>query len=72
MYHRLQLLSDMASFAFPDFSFGWLVTEFRGNLTAEFDFRTEAKNSQLTHERFRYRRAAVKCPKVRWDLTSRR
>ncbi|KAJ3206905.1 hypothetical protein HDU67_007876, partial [Dinochytrium kinnereticum] len=68
----MQLLSTLASTLFPDFSFGWIVTEFRESLSSEFDFTEEARNALSTHERFHHRRSAVRCPLVRWDLTTRR
>ncbi|KAI8844732.1 hypothetical protein BC829DRAFT_491841, partial [Chytridium lagenaria] len=68
----MQLLSDLANLFFQDFSFGWIVTEFKSSLSTEFDFTNEARNAAMTHERFAHRRAAVRCPHIRWDLTSRR
>ncbi|KAJ3116102.1 hypothetical protein HDU96_010396 [Phlyctochytrium bullatum] len=68
----MQLLSDIAGLLFRDFSFGWIVTEFKSSLSTEFDFTNEARNACMTHERFAHRRHAVRCPAVRWDLTGRR
>ncbi|KAJ3331926.1 hypothetical protein HDU76_001816 [Blyttiomyces sp. JEL0837] len=68
----MQLLSDLAALSFKDFSFTWVITEFKTTLRAEFDFKNEARNCELTNERFRHRRAAVRCPKVRWDLTTKK
>lgn len=39
----MQTLSDMVGFLFPEFELGWIVNEFRENLTSEFDFTNEAK-----------------------------
>ncbi|KAJ3190568.1 hypothetical protein HK101_008590, partial [Irineochytrium annulatum] len=68
----MQLLSDLAGLFFNDFSFGWIVSEFKTSLASEFDFTNEAKNSDLTHERFRHRREAIRCPTIRWELTTKR
>ncbi|KAF8937135.1 hypothetical protein BGZ52_000631, partial [Haplosporangium bisporale] len=38
----MQTLSDMVGFLFPEFELGWIVNEFRENLTSEFDFTNEA------------------------------
>ncbi|KAI8846280.1 ABC1 family-domain-containing protein [Chytridium lagenaria] len=48
----MQLLSDLANLFFQDFSFGWIVTEFKSSLSTEFDFTHEARNAAMTHERF--------------------
>lgn len=66
------LLADLAALFFKDFSFTWIATEFRDNIQSEFDFKNEARNCELTHERFRHRRAAVRCPRVCWEVTSGR
>jgi aarF domain-containing kinase len=68
----MQLLSDFASFFFKDFSFSWVVQEFKVNLRSEFDFTNEARNSDLTNERFSHRGLSVRTPRIRWDLTRKR
>jgi len=39
----MQTLSDMVGLLFPEFELGWIVTEFKDNLTSEFDFTHEAR-----------------------------
>nr|KAJ3417766.1 hypothetical protein HK105_000816 [Polyrhizophydium stewartii] len=68
----LQTLSSLIAAAFPDFQLEWVAKEFRKNLIQEFDFTNEAKNCEMTAARFAYRAADVRCPEIRWDLTSRR
>ncbi|KAI9322032.1 ABC1 family-domain-containing protein [Zopfochytrium polystomum] len=68
----MQLLSDIAGYLFPDFSFSWVVTEFRQTLLAELDFTREGRNCDASNARFAHRRNSVRCPGVRWDLTSER
>ncbi|KAI9329584.1 ABC1 family-domain-containing protein [Zopfochytrium polystomum] len=68
----MQLLSDIAGYLFPDFSFSWVVTEFRTTLLAELDFTREGRNCEASNARFAHRGNSVRCPGVRWDLTSER
>lgn len=44
----MQTLSNMVGFLFPEFELGWIVDEFRENLTSEFDFTNEARYKYLT------------------------
>ena len=39
----METLSNMVGFLFPEFELGWIVNEFRENLTSEFDFTNEAR-----------------------------
>ncbi|KAJ3082250.1 hypothetical protein HK102_001835, partial [Quaeritorhiza haematococci] len=71
----MQILSDLVQSLFPEFRLGWIVTEFRSNLVQEFDFRHEATQSERTNARFAIasgRGNAVRCPRIRWDLTTKR
>ncbi|KAF9436615.1 hypothetical protein BGZ76_003456 [Entomortierella beljakovae] len=67
----MQTLSNMVGFIFPEFELGWVVQEFRDNLTAEFDFTVEAKNGEATKERFK-NRADFYVPEIYWDLSTKK
>ncbi|KAF9212714.1 hypothetical protein CPC16_005522 [Podila verticillata] len=67
----MQTLSDMVGFLFPEFELGWIVNEFRENLTSEFDFTNEAKNGEATKERFKNRKDFY-VPEIYWDLSTKK
>ncbi|KAF9351219.1 hypothetical protein BGX26_010726 [Mortierella sp. AD094] len=67
----MQTLSNMVGFLFPEFELGWVVEEFRDNLTAEFDFTIEARNGEATKERFK-NRSDFYVPEIYWDLSSKK
>ncbi|KAF9932752.1 hypothetical protein FBU30_007402 [Linnemannia zychae] len=67
----MQTLSDMVGFLFPEFELEWIVTEFKDNLTAEFDFTNEARNAEATKERFKNRNDFY-VPEIYWDLSSKK
>ncbi|KAG0226565.1 hypothetical protein BGX31_007255 [Mortierella sp. GBA43] len=67
----MQTLSNMVGFLFPEFELGWVVEEFRENLTAEFDFRIEARNGEATKERFK-KRSDFYVPEIYWDLSGKK
>ncbi|RIB12271.1 ABC1 family-domain-containing protein [Gigaspora rosea] len=68
----MQSMSDLISFFFPEFELTWIITEFKQNLISEFDFLREAKNGELTKQRFKHRAHEVKIPNIIWDLTTKR
>ncbi|KAG0269511.1 hypothetical protein DFQ27_003198 [Actinomortierella ambigua] len=67
----MEALSSLVGFVFPEFELGWVVQEFRANLTAEFDFTNEAKNGEATKERFMHR-SEFYVPEIYWDLSSKK
>ncbi|KAF9979261.1 hypothetical protein BGZ73_002530 [Actinomortierella ambigua] len=67
----MEALSNLVGFLFPDFELGWVVQEFRNNLTAEFDFSNEARNGEATKERFMHR-SEFYVPEIYWDLSSKK
>ncbi|KAK3846685.1 MAG: ABC1 family-domain-containing protein [Linnemannia gamsii] len=67
----MQTLSNMVGSLFPEFELGWIVTEFKDNLTSEFDFTNEAKNGEATKERFK-NRSDFYVPEIYWDLSSKK
>ncbi|KAF9358646.1 hypothetical protein BGX34_008831 [Mortierella sp. NVP85] len=67
----MQTLSNMVGFLFPEFELGWVVEEFRENLTSEFDFTIEARNGEATKERFR-KRTDFYVPEIYWDLSTKK
>ncbi|KAG0367881.1 hypothetical protein BGZ54_003091 [Gamsiella multidivaricata] len=67
----MQTLSNMVGFLFPEFELGWIVEEFRDNLTSEFDFTNEARNGEATKERFK-KRSDFYVPEIFWDLSSKK
>ncbi|KAG0336216.1 hypothetical protein BG000_006821 [Podila horticola] len=67
----MQTLSDMVGFLFPEFELGWIVNEFRENLTSEFDFTNEARNGEATKERFKNRKDFY-VPEIYWDLSTKK
>ncbi|KAI8604740.1 ABC1 family-domain-containing protein [Dissophora ornata] len=67
----MQTLSNMVGFLFPEFELGWIVEEFRDNLTSEFDFTNEARNGEATKERFK-NRSDFYVPEIYWDLSSKK
>ncbi|KAF9303999.1 hypothetical protein BGZ74_002619 [Mortierella antarctica] len=50
---------------------GWIVNEFRENLTSEFDFTNEARNGEATKERFKNRKDFY-VPEIYWDLSTKK
>ncbi|KAI1319353.1 hypothetical protein EDD11_004219 [Mortierella claussenii] len=67
----MQTLSSMVGWLFPEFELGWIVDEFRDNLTSEFDFTNEARNGEATKERFK-NRSDFYVPEIYWDLSTKK
>ncbi|KAG0223136.1 hypothetical protein BGW42_006085 [Actinomortierella wolfii] len=67
----MEALSTLVGILFPEFEFGWVVKEFRDNLTAEFDFTNEARNGEATKERFMHR-SELYIPEIYWDLSTKK
>ncbi|KAF9931255.1 putative aarF domain-containing protein kinase 1 [Modicella reniformis] len=60
----MQTLSNMVGFLFPDFELGWVVEEFRENLTSEFDFTIEARRPGNGSDFY--------VPEIYWDLSTKK
>ncbi|KAF9408133.1 hypothetical protein BGZ94_002434, partial [Podila epigama] len=76
----MQTLSNMVGFLFKEFELGWIVNEFKENLTSEFDFTNEAsiisstntgRNGEATKERFK-NRMDFYVPEIYWDLSTKK
>ncbi|KAF9585378.1 hypothetical protein BGW38_002635 [Lunasporangiospora selenospora] len=67
----MESLSSLVGFIFPEFELGWIVKEFRDNLTSEFDFTNEARNGEATKERFKNRKDFY-VPEIYWELSSKK
>ncbi|CAG8433148.1 9549_t:CDS:10 [Diversispora eburnea] len=68
----MQSMSNLVSYFFPEFELTWIITEFKQNLISEFDFLREAKNGELTKQRFKHRGDELTVPNIIWDLTTKR
>ncbi|CAG8649224.1 14407_t:CDS:2, partial [Acaulospora morrowiae] len=68
----MQSISNLISYFFPEFELTWIITEFRNNLISEFDFLKEARNGELTKQRFRHRSDELTVPDIVWELTRKR
>ncbi|KAG9295937.1 hypothetical protein G9A89_006676 [Geosiphon pyriformis] len=68
----MQTMSDMITFFFPEFELSWIVTEFKQNLIAEFNFEAEARNAELTKQRFLHRGESFFVPKIYRELSTKR
>ncbi|CAJ0763081.1 13951_t:CDS:10, partial [Entrophospora sp. SA101] len=68
----MQTMSNIVSYFFPEFELTWIITEFKQNLISEFDFEKEARNGELTKQRFRHHANEMSIPKIYWDLTTKR
>lgn len=65
----MSFLSTTVTWIFPEYRFGWLVSEFAGTISLELDFIQEAKNSEKTAENFK-NNEMVRVPHVFWDFTT--
>ncbi|KAI5648180.1 hypothetical protein M9H77_34185 [Catharanthus roseus] len=65
----MSFLSNSVAWFFPEYRFGWLVSEFGKSISSELDFIQEAKNSQRVATNFQHSRK-VRVPHVFWDLTT--
>ncbi|KAL8142136.1 hypothetical protein V2J09_015168 [Rumex salicifolius] len=65
----MAFLSKFVTWIFPEYRFGWIVSEFKEAITMELDFVQEAKNSERTANNFRSNKQ-VKVPKVFWEFTT--
>ncbi|CAG8439463.1 1326_t:CDS:2 [Ambispora leptoticha] len=68
----MQTMSDLISYFFPEFELGWIVTEFKQNLIAEFDFKAEGRNGELTKQRFAHRGESFAVPEIYHELSTKR
>ncbi|GLT57681.1 hypothetical protein SLA2020_306350 [Shorea laevis] len=66
----MSLLSKSVAWFFPEYRFGWLVSEFAETISLELDFIQEAKNSEKTADNFKNNKL-VRVPHVFWDLTTK-
>ncbi|KAL7192714.1 hypothetical protein ACSBR2_024516 [Camellia fascicularis] len=65
----MSFLSKSVAWFFPEYRFGWLVSEFAETIALELDFIHEARNSERTAENFK-NNAVVRVPFVFWELTT--
>ncbi|KAL6959677.1 hypothetical protein U1Q18_039829 [Sarracenia purpurea var. burkii] len=54
---------------FPEYRFGWMVSEFAEAIASELDFICEARNAERTAKNFK-NNAVVKIPLVFWEFTT--
>ncbi|GLT97340.1 hypothetical protein SLE2022_149100 [Rubroshorea leprosula] len=66
----MSFLSKSVAWFFPEYRFGWLVSEFAETISLELDFIQEAKNSEKTADNFKNNKL-VRVPRVFWDLTTK-
>ncbi|KAL5721697.1 hypothetical protein ACHQM5_005310 [Ranunculus cassubicifolius] len=66
----MEFLSKSISWIFPEYRFGWMVSEFKRTISAELDFIQEAKNSERTAKNFK-RNATVRIPHIFWEFTTK-
>ncbi|XP_027179391.1 uncharacterized aarF domain-containing protein kinase 1 isoform X1 [Coffea eugenioides] len=65
----MSVLSRLVTWFFPDYRFGWIVSEFEKSISSELDFIQEAMNSERAAKNFRSN-SFVRVPRVFWDLTT--
>lgn len=65
----MSFLSKSVAWFFPEYRFGWMVSEFSGTLESELDFLCEARNSERTAKNFK-NNPVFKVPRVFWELTT--
>ncbi|XP_021888054.1 uncharacterized aarF domain-containing protein kinase 1 isoform X2 [Carica papaya] len=65
----MSFLSKWVAWLFPEYRFGWLVSEFVMAISLELDFIQEAKNSETMAKNFA-KNKMVRVPSVFWDLTT--
>ncbi|CAI9110306.1 OLC1v1010306C1 [Oldenlandia corymbosa var. corymbosa] len=65
----MSLLSNLITWLFPEYRFGWIVSEFAKSISSELDFTQEARNSERAAKNFKGN-STVKIPHVFWDLTT--
>ncbi|KAL3527408.1 hypothetical protein ACH5RR_012064 [Cinchona calisaya] len=65
----MSFLSKFVAWCFPEYRFGWIVSEFSKSISSELDFTQEAKNSERVAKNFRSN-SMVRIPRVFWDLTT--
>ncbi|KAF9624726.1 hypothetical protein IFM89_013264 [Coptis chinensis] len=64
----MDFLSNAIAWIFPEYRFGWMVSEFGRTISFELDFIQEAKNSERTAKAFKHNKM-VRVPHVFWELT---
>lgn len=65
----MSFVSQVVTWVFPEYRFGWILSAFKEALSSELDFIQEARNSEKTAKNFRNNKN-VKIPRVFWDLTT--
>ncbi|XAR73606.1 Cadmium-transporting ATPase [Bertholletia excelsa] len=65
----MAFLSKSVAWFFPEYRFGWMVSEFAEAITRELDFISEARNSERTAKNFK-NSTVVRVPRVFWELTT--
>ncbi|TPX30496.1 hypothetical protein SmJEL517_g05954 [Synchytrium microbalum] len=68
----MKIISTLITVFFDEFRLDWVVEEFKQNLIQEFNFVAEGRNCELTDARFAHRAAEIRCPRIRWDLTTKK
>lgn len=67
----IEFFVDVASKAFPEFKFQWLVDQIKANLPLELDFINEGKNCEKMRDYLtRFRNISV--PEIHWDFSTKR
>eukprot|EP00122_Pirum_gemmata_P015804 Pgem_evm1s14778 len=67
----VRVLSNIVHKIFPRFDYQWLVDEIQRNLPLELDFLHEARNTEISREKFKHHENVI-IPMVEWDLSSHR
>ncbi|KAI8536598.1 hypothetical protein RHMOL_Rhmol10G0270300 [Rhododendron molle] len=67
----MSFLSKFVALFFPEYRFGWLVSEFAESVALELDFIHEARNAERTARNFK-NNTVVRVPHIFWDFTTRR
>lgn len=67
----IEMLARFVGFWFPEFSYTWIIPEFKNNMVLELDFIQEAKNAQRLAKMFAHK-SDVYVPKVNWEYTTKR
>ncbi|XP_052196371.1 uncharacterized protein LOC127803841 isoform X2 [Diospyros lotus] len=65
----MSFLSKSVAWFFPEYRFGWLVSEFAEAIALELDFCREARNAEKTAKNFKSN-MVIRIPYVFWELTT--
>ena len=67
----MRALLRLTNFIFPEFDFGFMVSEFKSRLEKEIDFEAEGRNCERAKKAFEDT-PTVDSPSVFWDFTTKR